>query len=762
MIRARGECQRLVLIAVFLGSALAWAGCGDDGGGSKPTPTPTSTATPVPTAAAGAGLMSEILSASVASDPAGQISVVFTLTDGSGVPLTPTLSSAQNPQQARVRFTIAQLEQYSGGGELGNTFYRYVNDIDATSPSYDSGGTLSVVDAATGTYRYTFNTMLPEDYDPTLTYTVGAQVDRTFAGVQEGVNPVFDFVPAGGTPFVWEDVTTDECNTCHQPLIQHGNRREVRLCKLCHTEAATDPKGTSIDFRVMIHMIHAGKDLPSVVDGPPGSFYGIYSGFSMSYAIFSEKLADGSVIGVGFPRYLEECLTCHAEGPTADFYREKPSAEACATCHDDVNPSLQTTAAGPPGTNHPPGGYADGQCGACHAAIEQQEFDISVPGAHTVPDRSTQLQGLNVAIVALASHNAGQTPTISFTVTNDAGEPYRDLSVLNRLAFAYSGPTTDYTAVFTPTAVGGGAAGTLVGPDGQGLFQYTPATGIPADATGTWAIGAEARREVELTSTVVAEEAAVNPVVTFTVDDSPGMPHRTIVENMNCARCHGDFSKDFPIHGNLRNQIQYCEICHNATQSDAARRKNDPMAVAAGEDNASINFRVMIHKIHTGEDLEQQPYIIYGFGPPPQNYSKNDFGEVRYPGDRRLCDTCHVEDSQLIPPYPSTALPTLRTKLDPANGEVIPADPPEVQPITSVCTSCHDSDAALAHAATNTTDGIVPTADLTTDESASLLVFPKVISDGTRDTVVEACPVCHAEGAAFAVSTVHFVAPSNR
>ena len=270
--------------------------------------------------------------------------------------------------------------------------------------------------------------------------------------------------------------------------------------------------------------------------------------------------------------------------------------------------------------------------------------------------------------MTLSNHNAGQTPTISFKVTNDAGEPYRDLSVLNRLAFAYSGPTTDYTAVFVPTAVGGGAAGSLMGPDGEGVFQYTPATGIPADASGTWAIGAEARQEVELTSSVVAEEAAVNPVVTFSVDDSEPEPHRVIVENMNCARCHGDFSKDFSIHGNLRNQVEYCEICHNSTQSDASRRRRDPMAVAAGEENATIDFKVMIHKIHTGEELAQQPYIIYGFGPPPQNYTKHAFGEVRYSGDRRLCDTCHVEDSQLIPPYPSTALPTLRTMLDPATG----------------------------------------------------------------------------------------------
>jgi OmcA/MtrC family decaheme c-type cytochrome len=713
------------LVMAALASTVAVGGCGGGGhgGSSQPTATATPTATPTPTRVAGAGLISEIVGAAIGAE--GQITATFTLTDGSGVPLTPTLSSTQDPQQARVRFTIAQLEQYSGGGELANTFYRYVNDIDATSPHYDSGGMLEVVDAATGTYRYSFNTMLPADYDPTLTYTVGEQVDRTFLGQELGVNPVFDFVPAGGTPFVWEDVTTDECNTCHQPLIQHGNRREVRLCKLCHTEAATDPKGQSIDFRHMIHMIHAGKDLPSVVDGPPGSFYGIYSGFSMSYVIFSEKLDDGSVIGVGFPRDLEECFVCHNEGPTAAFYAEKPSSPACATCHDDVNPSLEQTAAGPPGTNHPPGGFEDGQCSACHAATQDEEFDISVPGAHVVPERSTMLEGLNVNITGVSNHEAGQTPTISFTVTNDAGTPFRDLSGLRSLSFNYAGPTTDYTDRIGGSPLGGTG---LVGPDAEGVFEFTPSTPIPADATGTWSLGAEARQTVQLTSTVSANEAAPNPVVTFSVDGSMPMPRRMVVDNGQCARCHGEFSVDFSIHGGLRNNTQYCVLCHNPTASDAEQRSQDPDAVAAGERNASINFRVMIHKIHRGEHLQQQPYIIYGF-----NASQHDFGEVRYPGDLRLCDTCHVDDaagdpSWLLPPYPGTALPTELTRLDPSTGESIPADPPELPPITSVCTACHDGDDAFAHAATNTTAA-----------------------------GAEACPVCHSEGAPYAVSIVHAV-----
>src|SRR5204863_2820892 len=108
---------------------------------------------PVPTQVAGAGLMSEVLGATVASNPPGRVSVTFIVTDGNGIPLTATTDAAENDQQARVRFTLAHLEEYSGGGDLGNTFRRYVNDINVTSPALDSGGTLVVVDPATGTYR---------------------------------------------------------------------------------------------------------------------------------------------------------------------------------------------------------------------------------------------------------------------------------------------------------------------------------------------------------------------------------------------------------------------------------------------------------------------------------------------------------------------------------------------------------------------------------------------------------------------------------
>jgi len=703
-------------------------GCGDGDSKSSPTRTPTASPTPVavPTQIAGDGLKSEILGAAVASDPAGAVSVTFTVTDGDGIPLAATTSGGQSDQQARVRFALAHLEEYAGGGDLGNTFFRYVNQVNATRPALDSGGTLALVDAASGTYRYTFKTMLPEGYDPTLTYAIAIQVDRNVGEQSYGVDPVFDFVPAGGAPRVRADTTTAQCNSCHAPLIAHGNRREVRYCTLCHTEAAVDEMGESIDFRHMIHKIHAGVDLHLVNAGPPGTAYEIYSSFAKAYEVFAEKQEDGSVTGVAFPRNIEECLTCHADGPTAEFYRTKASAPACATCHDDVNPSLETTEAGPPGTNHPPGSYADGQCSACHASTQSQEFDISVPGAHVVPARSEQLQGLHVDISAVSSHAAGQQPTITFTVTDDAGTALRDLSGLSSLAFNYAGPTTDYDTLLNGNPLGSSPTGTLVGPDAAGAFDFTPNAALPADATGTWTLGAEARRTVMLTSSVSATEAAVNPLVTFAVDDSEPVARRTVVDQQLCGNCHGEFSKDFSVHGGSRNQTQYCVLCHNPTASDANRRNRDPAQVAAGALTATIDFKVLIHKIHRGENLEQKPYLVYGFGSGSPGYTVHDFSEVRFPGDLRICESCHVDGSELIPPYPDTALPTSRTQLDPATGNPVPADPPQTEPITAVCTACHDSDAAIAHAATQTAP------------------------DGA-----ESCPVCHAEGRDVAVSVVH-------
>jgi len=199
---------------------------------------------------------------------------------------------------------------------------------------------------------------------------------------------------------------------------------------------------------------------------------------------------------------------------------------------------------------------------------------------------------------------------------------------------------------------------------------------------------------------------------------------RMVVDDMNCQVCHGVFSRGFSIHGNLRNQTQYCVLCHNPNATDVGRRSRDPEAVARGDMTAQIDFKRMIHKIHRGENLEVKPYLIYGFGPPPANFSINDFSDVLFPGDLRHCEKCHVEGTQLIPPFPGSAVGAIIAHLDPETGAQVVDG--RLGPINTVCTSCHDGADAAAHAEAQTT------------------------AEG-----VESCPVCHEEGRDFAVSKEH-------
>lgn len=723
---------------------------------------PTTSSTTLPTATPpGAGLQTSITGATLGAD--GTIVVTFRLTDAAGIAITPSTASAaaSDPNRARVRMTLARIDvdpETSNG--FTTTFTRYENLVlnSSSLPSYDTTGAFALVDAATGTWTYTFAKKLPAGFPTDLTHTVGAQVQRTFAGESLIANPIFNFVPNGSAvTTVREDVTTADCNGCHNPLQAHGGgRREVKLCVLCHTSQTPDPDtGNSIDFKQMVHRIHMGKDIPSVVNGPVGTQSGISS------TVFGEKVkacvngpfptapctvdadcgAGGTcsgttTLGIAFPQDIRNCTKCHGHGATDTNYLMLPSALACTGCHDDVNPSQTTLNGLPAGTGHVPGGQPDAFCRVCHTPDQiacssdadctagngscaggKCEFDLTIPGAHVIETRSAKLAGLQAEIVG-ASGTPNNPVMVQFRLKDGAGNPITSFAAFNRIAFAISGSTVDYggsstTPLISPTAFGSGSTGVLTAPDGTGLATYTTATNLPADATGTWTVGIEARRGVTINGTTV-NEAPQNVVMNFSVDGSDPTPRRTVVAVENCAGCHGTFSVDFSIHGNLRNRPEYCVICHNAKNNDFARRKPQ-IANGANPMNQSIAFKHLIHKLHRGENLEHQPYIVYGFS------GGADFGDIRFPGDLRDCGKCHTGDSQLLP-LQAGVLPTNVSIINAGNEQVTGTTPP----IQDACLACHDADDAAAHAETNTT------------------------ASGA-----EACGVCHGEGAIEAVSAVH-------
>jgi OmcA/MtrC family decaheme c-type cytochrome len=536
------------------------------------------------------------------------------------------------------------------------------NGVVATQAGTDSGGTYQ--DVELGRAIYTFGTALPAGYDATKTTTLGIYGTRDMLNVPGGnfsknyyANTEYSFRPDGGAVTEkWDLASNAACNGCHTDLSAHGGqRKDVALCVLCHsntTVAGTpniDPdSGNTIDFKVMIHKIHRGEDLPSVQAG--GSYYII--GFQNAKVDFST---------VAFPQDIRNCTTCHnsEQAPGAVSWYTNPSAAACTSCHDDVN--LAT------GANHPAGPQPDGSCAGCHRPQGDQEWDASIIGAHTVPEKSRQLKGLNAEIVSVTHTAPGQNPTVVFNLKQNDGTPIApsdvktinsDGTTSNGLNVIMSGPTTDYAIPPQIREAAGGAT-----PSGAN-YSYTFTAAIPPDANGTWGFSIEARRTILLDPHPRGEgnedvrESASNPVFFAAVTDPAPVPRRVVVDVAKCNTCHDRLV----FHGGNRTNPQECVFCHN------------PMMFDDQTPPESLDFKRMIHRLHTGDELTQT-YL--------------DFNGLRFPGDRRDCNMCHTGDSQQIPdvmPAGRLATATPRDWYSPQ------------QPTAAACLGCHDSQAAAAHA----------------------------------------------------------------
>jgi OmcA/MtrC family decaheme c-type cytochrome len=265
-----------------------------------------------------------------------------------------------------------------------------------------------------------------------------------------------------------------------------------------------------------------------------------------------------------------------------------------------------------------------------------------------------------------------------------------------------AGATSDYTSRVTETIFRKPSDQPPNVEDiGDGAFSYTFDFVLPQDSTGTYALGMEGY--VMETIEGVEEPVRVagfNPVAYVNLEGGDPVPRRQVVDRELCNACHNDLA----LHGTIRQNTEYCVSCHNPYGTDEAQRPAEAMPPT------SINFRVLIHRIHRGEEANQ-PLQVYGFG-----NNLIDFGEVRFPGDLAYCQTCHLEGTYDV--LLSDLQPTIITQGDEVVSETLPA--------RSVCTSCHDSNAADGHAELQTTTG------------------------GT-----ETCQVCHGPGREFDVAEVH-------
>jgi len=620
----------------------------------------------------------------------GVVSLVYTITDDRGLPLD--RAGVFTPGEVEVNFVLAQLPpEPFGVPEYNAITLRSVTspitNVTTQQPAADQGGTTEEIQR--GTYRYTFNTPLPAGADPNGTYAIGIYAERDLAEFElepEFFNEVVSFSPSGGAPKEIHDVVSNAaCQKCHHPSLPdgaveaHGGaRQKIELCVMCHTPQLIDPDtGVDLDMEMMTHKIHMGANLPSVQAGTP-------------YQVIGFRQAVNDYSHVVFPQAITNCATCHngSEPPPVqvEAFLLQPTVSACGSCHDDVN---FTT-----GQGHHGIAVTDPEaCETCHWPAGDHEFDASIQGAHTNVNQSTQLEGLNIEILEVANSGPGQAPSVLFSLKNNAGQAINPAS-LDFFNLVIAGPTTDYTTLISESGV------TDAVPSG-GNFMYSFKTPLPATAAGTFAVSAEAYRNVMINTgqeqPTQVRETSENPVEFFSVTGEV-QRRRVIVSDAKCEACHGDLS----FHGGIRhNATDYCQFCHNPTATDAVVRPADQ------NPPQSIDLKFMIHRIHRGEELTRD-FTVFGRGSQPHTYNG-----VVFPGDLRLCTACHEGETYQIPSQGVVATTAPREFYSP------------IPPNSAACLGCHDSLDAAAHTFVNTS------------------------------AFGESCGSCHGPGAEFAVEKEH-------
>ncbi len=651
----------------------------------------------------------------------GGATVSFTLSDGSGSAVDP--SGAFTEGAVELDFVLSQLAVNADGSPAQYTAYTTIvqtspiTGASATQAATESNGTLRPIDVREGTYQYDVAAPLV-GLDPTLTQTVGALAIRTIGGVEALSSVTFSARPDGGPVVAREVVTDATCDSCHRILDGHGGRwTKPEECILCHQPQSSDPStGNTLDFKVMIHKIHDGASLPSVVAGTPYQIIG-----------FGQSVNDFST--VVFPQDIRRCVACHA-GTEGDRWETAPSKTTCTSCHDTTSFVLPL----PPGTVLHGGGTQpdNAMCAVCHPATGSL---AGIADKHLVGLLSPTAPTVALQIQSMTETAPGQAPTMIFAATVD-GLP-RDLIAqpLNGLTATIAGPTTDFSTEFQATIQGAAPVGTLTAVDATtGTFAYTfpPTAAIPLAATGSYEVALEG-----FVQPMPADPrfAALNPVLAFAVTGSTIVPRRTVVELALCDGCHYSLAA----HGGARTNPQYCVFCHNPADYDSAGapRFEGTQGVLAD----TIDFRHFIHKIHMGTQLTE-PYVIGGFPLPSvanPGGTPNNFAADRYPRSPIECEACHATQNWTLPMTASTAyLPSTSALMgcaaaggtDTTQYCAAPfwtvTSTMTAGPEASVCTSCHDSPDIAAHAQLNTTPA-----------------------------GLEACAACHGPGTEFDVGAIH-------
>jgi OmcA/MtrC family decaheme c-type cytochrome len=519
--------------------------------------------------------------------------------------------------------------------------------------------------------------------------------------------------------------------------IHGGNRREVEYCVTCHNPGSTDPESTNtVDMKVMIHKIHAGKNLPSVQEGG-------------RYVIWGYRNSEHDYSELGYPQDIRNCVNCHVGSATVgdrtdlaitahgDNWAVVASKAACGSCHDTPSSGAGHIA-----------GREEEDCASCHAA---GGIAGSIADSHRMLVQEAR-EEFAAEIISVDNTMPGEQAVVTFKITNPTtGEDYDLLndpafnSPESRLAVGVAWNTLDYTN----TGNEGDSASSVSTQDvssfvdnGDGSFSATmpvaipdgsAAPGVAASGSGAAVVEGHPMKEIDFEgdgTLVPSEIPLTNEHAFFSIDEADGQAtdRRVSVKIENCNACHQTLS----LHGgNRTDNIDSCVTCHNPRNTDKRVREVASDPPTDGKDEESIDFKTMVHGIHAAAIRENALEIVGFRGFTTYRYDEE---HVHYPGALSNCTACHTSDGYQLPLADGVLGTTIDTGADIAD----PADDIVVTPTAAACSSCHDNAVSKAHMET------VGGANFATTQAA--------IDSGE---VVESCSVCHGAGHAFDVSEVH-------
>jgi len=398
-----------------------------------------------------------ITSATAAVD--GTVAVDFTVTSaGSPVRGLPAASFSANvaklvPPAAGETFTrwvpyLWRTETVSGAS------FPQPEGTRAEQGDRESNGALT--DHGDGSYTYVFATRIANVRTPVTNTPIAYERNRRhrisiMMGGSTGATATatYDFVPDGSLDPTSRDIlSTGACRSCHGPFFaaHGGDRTLVEGCVTCHAPGSSDAQsGNTLDFKVMIHKIHAGGELASI-PGPDGvvwddpataldesaddGFYGIWGDQGMLKQWWDLR----------FPAVLGNCTRCHdGAGREVDAWKSTPSRSACGSCHDTTDFAT--------GLNHGSvtmqGGAVsdDHQCLICHestgtgpAPSVEAAHDFTRRDPRDVPEFTAALTVSNLP--ARGWFAAGEAPVLRLVLSD-----------------AVTGLTIDHTTMIADDAV---------------------------------------------------------------------------------------------------------------------------------------------------------------------------------------------------------------------------------------------------------------------------------------------------------------------